>query len=82
MITDDPTTLYVYPESADIDAVVQAVNARRSLPQAGLYWNASCLKQIGTPRFWSAAELEPVIARYRASHPAPPPRPLPMCEGQ
>jgi hypothetical protein len=80
MIEDNPTTLYIYPESGDIDAVVQAVNARRSLPQAGLYWNASCLKQIGTPRFWSAAELEPIIARYRATHPAPPPRPLPICK--
>lgn len=82
MIADNPTSLYIYPESRDIDAVARAVKAGGSPSQAGLYWNASCLKQIGAPRFWSAAELGPIIARYQASHPAPPPRPLPICKGQ
>jgi cytochrome oxidase Cu insertion factor (SCO1/SenC/PrrC family) len=51
MMKDKPTTLYIYPESGDIDAVTQAVKARRSLSRAGLYWNASCLKEIGSPKF-------------------------------
>jgi hypothetical protein len=41
--------LYIYPEAADIDAVAQAVKTGRSLSPAGLYWNASCLKEIGSP---------------------------------
>ena len=40
MMKDKPTTLYIYPESADIDAVAQAVKAGRSPSRAGL---------IGTP---------------------------------
>jgi hypothetical protein len=30
MVKDDPTTLYIYPEAADIEAVTQAVKAGRS----------------------------------------------------
>src|SRR5262249_26653343 len=30
MVKDDPTTLYVYPEAADIEAVTQAMKAGRS----------------------------------------------------
>ena len=59
MVKDDPTTLYIYPESADIDAVTQAAKAGQSLSRAGLYWNASCLKEIGSPKFWSKKALEP-----------------------
>jgi len=47
----EPTTLYIYPESQDIAAVMQAVKAGRSLSRAGLYWNASCLREIGVPKF-------------------------------
>jgi hypothetical protein len=78
MVKDDPTTLYIYPERRDIDAVARAVaGGSRAAP----YWNASCLKEIGAPRFWTRESLEPIIARYRESHPAPPPRPIPICSG-
>jgi hypothetical protein len=43
------------------------------------YWNGSCLSEIGKPHFWSADDLGPIIARYEAAHPAPAPRPLPLC---
>jgi hypothetical protein len=74
MVKDNPTTLYIYPESRDIAAVA----ANHSQP--GAYWNASCLKEIGTPKFWPRKTLEPIIAQYRKDHPAPPPQPLPICE--
>ena len=79
MVKGDPTTLYIYPESRDIDAVAQAVEAGRSPSRAGLYWNAACLKDIGAPRFWRKETLEPILTRYRAAHPAPPPQPAPIC---
>ena len=82
MMKDKPTTLYIYPESADIDAVAQAVKAGRSLSRAGLYWNASCLKEIGAPKFWPKETLEPILAQYKKDHPAPPPQPTPICKGQ
>jgi len=82
MVKDGPTTLYIYPESADIDAVTQAVEAGRSLTHAGLYWNASCLKEIGSPKFWSKNTLGPVLAKYNKDHPPPPQRPPPICKGQ
>lgn len=79
MVKSDPTTLYIYPESGDIAAVDRAVAKGQSPSQAGSYWNASCLKAIGRPKFWSRKTLEPVIAQYRQDHPAPPPKPLPIC---
>jgi hypothetical protein len=82
IVKDDPTTLYIYPEAADIDAVTQAVKAGRSLSPAGLYWNASCLQEIGSPKFWSNKTLEPVLAQYNRDHSAPPQRSLPICKGQ
>jgi hypothetical protein len=82
MVKDKPTTLYIYPESHDIDAVAQAVKTGRSPARAGLYWNASCLRQIGVPKFWPKETLEPILAQYKKDHPAPPPRPLPLCKGQ
>jgi hypothetical protein len=82
MVKDKPTTLYIYPESRDIDAVAQAVKAGRSPSRAGLYWNASCLREIRSPKFWPKESLEPILAQYKKDHPAPPPRPTPICKGQ
>jgi hypothetical protein len=82
MMKDKPTTLYIYPESHDIDAIAQAVKAGRLPSRAGLYWNASCLKEIGSPKFWPKETLEPILAQYKKDHPAPPPRPAPICKGQ
>jgi hypothetical protein len=78
----EPSTLYIYPESADIAAIAQAVKAGKSPSRAGLYWNASCLGAIGAPKFWPKEKLEPILAKYKADHPAPPPQPLPICKGQ
>ena len=80
MINNDPTTLYIYPKSGDINAVAQAVKASRSLSRDGLYWNASCLKEIGAPKFWPRETLEPILAEYKKDHPAPPPGPTPICK--
>src|SRR6516225_3158772 len=77
LLKDNPTTLYIYPESRDIEAVAQAVSVRQSLSRAGLYWNAFCLKQIGAPKFWPKEVLEPILARYR-KNPEPPVQP-PVC---
>jgi hypothetical protein len=79
MLKDDPTTVYIYPESHDIEAVAQAISARQSPSRAGLYWNAFCLKQIGSPKFWGKGVLEPILARYHKD-PEPPPRPPPVCK--
>jgi len=81
MVKDNPTTLYIYPESRDIQAVAQTVAVGQSPARDGLYWNASCLKEIGSPTFWEKEKLEPVIVQYKHDHPAPPPRPTPICEG-
>lgn len=75
-----PTTVYIYPESTDINAVAQAVKAGKSLSSQGLYWNASCLREIRAPKFWPKEELEPIIDKYRKAHPSPPPRPPPLCK--
>lgn len=83
MAGDRPTTLYIYPDSADIGAVAQAVKAGRSLSRAGLYWNASCLREIGSPKFWPRETLEPLLIQYKKNQPPPPPpQPLPICKGQ
>ena len=82
MLKDKPTTLYIYPDSDDIAAVAQAVKGGRSPSRAGLYWNASCLKDIGSPKFWPKEKLEPILAQYKKDHPAPPPQPPPICKGQ
>ena len=81
MVRNDPTTLYIYPESRDIEAVARAVQAGEAPSRAGLYWNAACLRDIGAPQFWRKEALEPLIARWRAEHPAPPPEPPPICRG-
>ena len=77
LLKDNPTTLYIYPESRDIEAVAQAVSVRQLLSRAGLYWNAFCLKQIGAPKFWPKEVLEPILGRYRKG-PEPPVQP-PVC---
>jgi hypothetical protein len=82
MLKDNPTTLYIYPERTDIDAVAQAIAAGRSPLRMGLYWNTSCLKEIRAPKFWPKETLEPILAQYRKDHPAPPPRPVPICKQQ
>jgi hypothetical protein len=81
MVKDNPTTLYIYPEAADINTVARTLAANQSLSRAGLYWNASCLKQIGSPKFWPKEILEPILAQYKKDHPAPPERPTPVCKG-
>ena len=78
-IADNPTTLYIYSEARGIGAVAKAVNAGQSLERSGIYWNASCLKEIGAPRFWSKEKLEPLVSQYKLDHPAPPAKPIPIC---
>ena len=80
IVKDNPTTLYIYPGSSDVDAVARAVAAGRSLSGAGLYWNASCLKEIRAPKFWPKETLGPILAQYKKDHPAPPQRATPICE--
>lgn len=75
-----PTTVYIYPEARDIVAVGRAVKAGQSPARAGLYWNASCLREIGAPNFWPREMLEPVLAEYKKDNPPPKPRPLPICK--
>ncbi|MGZ8400776.1 MAG: hypothetical protein ACXWVI_05720 [Methyloceanibacter sp.] len=82
MVKEKPTTLYIYPESTDIAAIAQAVKAGRSPSRVGLYWNASCLKEIGVPKFWPKETLEPILVQYKKDHPSPPPQPTPICRGQ
>jgi hypothetical protein len=82
MVKEQPTTLYIYPESSDIDAVAQAVKAGRSPSRAGLYWNASCLREIGAPKFWPRETLEPILLKLRKDPPTTPPQPLPICKGR
>ncbi len=82
MVKDDPTTLYIYPGASDVEAVARAVAAGQSPARTGSYWNEACLKEIRSPRYWSREMLEPIIAEYRRDHPAPPPRPLPLCTGR
>lgn len=79
-VQDKPTTLYIYPESADIVAVARAVKAGRAPSRAGSYWNATCLKEIGSPNFWPRERLEPVLQKYQRDHPPPSPQPLPICK--
>ena len=77
---NNPTTLYIYPESGDINAVANAVKNGNSLSRAGLYWNASCLKAIGAPKFWPLETLQPIIDEWRAALPEQPPLQLPICK--
>ena len=78
----EPSALYIYPESKDIDAVAKAVKAGKAPSRAGLYWNASCLRAIGAPKFWPKETLEPILVKWEEAQPKPPVRPLPICKGQ
>ena len=82
LVENKPTTLYIYPESTDIVAVARAVQAGQSIPRVGLYWSASCLREIGFPNFWPKETLEPVLMKYDEDHPAPAQQPLPVCSEQ
>ena len=82
MTRDKPTTLYIYPEAADIDAIAQAVKAGRSPSRAGLYWNASCLREIRSPKFWPKETIEPTLIKIEKARPPAPPRPTPICRGR
>jgi hypothetical protein len=81
LVKDKPTTLYIYPESTDIIAVARAVKAGQSPARVGLYWNASCLKEIGLPNFWPRETLEPALTQYKKNHPPPKPQPASICRG-
>ncbi|MEO1308808.1 MAG: hypothetical protein AAFV38_13040 [Pseudomonadota bacterium] len=78
-VEGNPTTLYIYPESKDINAVAAAVKAGQSLSR-GPYWNAACLRAIGAPKFWPKRTLQPVINAWRDSLPKQPPLELPICK--
>jgi hypothetical protein len=80
MVGDKPTTIYIYPESSDIDAVAQVVKAGKSPAREGLYWNAACLRAIRAPKYWPKETLEPIIDKYRKANPPGPVRPLPLCK--
>lgn len=82
LVKDRPTTVYVYPEASDIVAVGRAVKAGQSPSRAGLYWNASCLREIGAPNFWPKETLEPALIAYRKDNPPGKARPLPICKTQ
>jgi hypothetical protein len=76
-----PTTVYIYPEASDIVAVSRAIMSGQSPSRAGVYWNASCLKEIGAPNFWPRESLEPALAAYKKANPPPTSSgPLPICK--
>ncbi len=80
IVKDNPTTLYIYPESGDINAVRKVVKSGQLPKGSKLYWNTSCLRQIKSPKFWPKAKLQPIINSWRASLPKYTPRPLPICK--
>ena len=82
IVKDDPTTLYIYPAAADVEAIARVVASGHSLSHSGLYWNAMCLRDIRTPTYWPREQLEPLIARYRAMHPEPAAQSIPLCSDQ
>ena len=80
LVEGRPTTLYIYPESKDINAIAAAVKKRKKLSTAGLYWNTTCLKAIRSPRFWPKGFLQPIINQWRDSLPIRPHQELPICK--
>ncbi|MFK7940122.1 MAG: hypothetical protein AB8B82_12125 [Roseovarius sp.] len=79
LVEGNPTSLYIYPEGRDINAVAKAVKKSRSLSGSGLYWNTACLKAIKSPKFWPKRKLQPVINTWRRSLKKQPQRVLPIC---
>ncbi|WP_143534999.1 murein L,D-transpeptidase catalytic domain family protein [Roseivivax jejudonensis] len=79
LVEGNPTSLYIYPESEDIDAVARAVRSGTSPSEAGLYWNSTCLAAIGEPKFWPKRQLQPIIDEWRRSLPPSEPLVLPIC---
>ena len=79
IVKEKPTTLYIYPESKDIDAIRKAINKGIPLRNAGLYWNKKCLTAIGSPKFWPKETLQPIINQWRQSLPSQTPLVLPIC---
>ncbi|WP_235439028.1 murein L,D-transpeptidase catalytic domain family protein [Candidatus Rhodobacter oscarellae] len=79
LVEGNPTTLYIYPEGRDINAVANAARNGRLSAGSGLYWNAACLSAIGAPKFWPKHKLQPIINAWRRSLPKNPPLVLPIC---
>ena len=79
LVKGNPTSLYIYPESKDINAVAKAVRSGKNPARSGAYWNSTCLAAIGAPRFWPKRKLQPVINQWRASLPKREPWVLPIC---
>jgi hypothetical protein len=75
MVKDDPTTLYIYPASKDIDAVAQAVAAGGSFVAYGivlecLLLEGNRLSEIlaeGNPRAGRPLNTRRIIRRHRRS---------------
>ena len=73
MMKDKPTTLYIYPESTDIDgdrasgegrpvAVARRPLLERLVPES----------RSASPKFWPKETLEPILVKYKEAHPQPP----------
>lgn len=77
---DNPTTLYIYPESGDVNAVSKVVKKGRLPKDSNLYWNTTCLRAIKAPKFWPKKTLQPIINKWRQSLPEVTHRPLPICK--
>jgi hypothetical protein len=67
LLDRNPTTLYIYPERRDIEAVARAVREGKNPAATGVYWNSDCLREIQEPRFWNKTEFEPLIQRHEAA---------------
>ena len=80
IVKDNPTTLYIYPESSDITAIKKVVKKGKLPSKSKLYWNASCLQNIKAPKFWPKATLQPIINSWRNALPKTVHRPLPICK--
>lgn len=51
MVQNEPTSLYMYPQRADIEKLQKALLEKKSPAQDGVHWNGECLKEIGYPVF-------------------------------
>ena len=81
IVKDAPTTLYIYPEAADIDAVAGGED-RTVVVERGTIFESLLFEMTRLSKFWSKKTLEPVLARYTKDRPGPPQRPPPICKGQ